>query len=410
MSNINENYLNLQSNYLFSTISKKVSDYRKDNPDKKIINLGIGDVTLPLIKSSIDGIYEAARDMERSDSFKGYGPEQGYGFLKESIIRYEYNSRGIFFDQDEIFISDGAKCDIANISELFADDNVVAITEPVYPVYLDTNVIANRSGKYNSVTGKYEKIVYLSTNEANSFIPEIPKTKVDIIYLCNPNNPTGTTLTKENLKVWVDYAMKNNSIIFYDCAYEAFISNENIPHSIYEIHNAKKVAIEFRSFSKTAGFTGIRCAYTVIPKELTIKRNDEDIGLNYLWNRRQCTKFNGVSYITQKAANAIYTPSGRLEIKENIKYYMDNSSVLINGLKKLGYIVYGGKDAPYIWLKTPNNMSSWDFFDYMLYKLNIVGTPGVGFGPSGEGFFRLTAFGKREDYFEVIKRLEELNI
>jgi LL-diaminopimelate aminotransferase len=373
--NINENYLNLQDNYLFSTISKKVKEYIKNNPDKKVINLGIGDVTLPITKCAINSMFESIEDMENKDTFKGYGPEQGYEFLRENIIKYDYNSRGISLEKDEIFISDGAKCDIANISELFSKNNIVAITEPVYPVYLDVNVIADRSGKYDEINKKYEKIVYLSTNENNNFIPDLPNQKVDIIYLCNPNNPTGTTLNKSILEKWVNYAINNDCLIFYDSAYEAFISNNDVPHSIYEINDSKKVAIEFRSYSKTAGFTGLRCSYTVVPKEIKIKHLDNYISLNYLWNRRQCTKFNGVSYITQKAANSLYSDEGIIEIKENINYYMNNAKILVDGLKKLGYTVYGGVDAPYIWLKIPNNISSWDFFDIMLHKYNIIGTP-----------------------------------
>lgn len=410
MASINENYLKLKENYLFSTISKKVSKYKKDNPDKKIINLGIGDVTLPIIKSAIDGMYEGVKEMESKSTFKGYGPEQGYNFLKENIIKYDYNSRRIFIDKDEVFISNGAKCDIANISEIFSEDNIIAITDPVYPVYLDINVIANRSGEYDKTNDKYSKIVYLSCNEENNFIPDIPKEKVDVIYLCNPNNPTGTTLNKDELKKWVDYAIKNNCIILYDAAYEAYITNTNIPHSIYETEGAKKVAIEFRSYSKTAGFTGIRCSYTVIPKELKVRYIDEEISLNFLWDKRQSLKFNGVSYITQKAVNSIYCENGIKEIKANINYYMDNATILIKGLKELGYTVYGGIDAPYIWLKIPKNIKSWEFFDILLYKFNIVGTPGIGFGPSGDGYFRLTAFGNKEDYFEVIERLKNADL
>lgn len=402
MISINENYFKLQNSYLFSTIAKKVSEFQENNPDKKIIKLGIGDVTLPISQVVIDVMHKAVDELAIKDTFKGYGPEQGYDFLREKIVEVEYRKRSIDISKDEIFVSDGAKCDTANIQELFDIDNKIAITDPVYPVYLDTNVMSGRTGYFNIETGKYDKVVYMPTNEENNFIPQIPKEKVDIIYLCFPNNPTGTVLNKTELKKWVDYAKENNSIILYDSAYEAFISEEDIPHSIYEIEGAKEVAIEFRSFSKTAGFTGIRCAYTVVPKELKIG----DISVNNLWNRRQCTKFNGVSYITQRAAEAIYSDEGQKQIKENIQYYMENARIIRKGLEEKGYTVYGGINAPYIWLKVPNGLKSWEFFDILLNKYNIVGTPGAGFGPSGEGYFRLTAFGSREDTIEAINRIK----
>ena len=402
MIKINENYLNLQDSYLFSTIAKKVAEFQEKNPDKKVIKLGIGDVTLPIVPKVIEAIHKAADEMAIKESFRGYGPEQGYDFLREKIVEFDYKKRGIDIKKDEIFVSDGAKCDTANIQELFDKDNIIAITDPVYPVYLDTNVMAGRSGKFNEKTGKFEKVVYMPVKAENNFVPELPKEKVDIIYLCLPNNPTGTVLNKEELKKWVDYAIENEAIILFDSAYEAFISEENSPHSIYEIEGAKKVAIEFRSFSKTAGFTGVRCAYTVVPKELKIG----DISVNKLWNRRQCTKFNGVPYITQRAAEAVYTEEGQRQIKENIAYYMNNAKIIREGLKEAGYTVYGGINAPYIWLKVPQGMTSWKFFDKLLEEKNIVGTPGSGFGPSGEGYFRLTAFGSLENTIEAIERIK----
>lgn len=409
MITINENYLKLQDSYLFSTIAKKVAEFTKENPDKKIIKLGIGDVTLPLAKEVLEAIHKSADEMGNKDTFKGYGPEQGYDFLREKIVEYDYKKRGIEISKDEIFVSDGAKCDTGNIGEIFGIDNIVAITDPVYPVYLDTNIMAGRTGLYDEKTDKYDKIVYMQVNAENNFIPELPKEKVDMIYLCLPNNPTGTVLTKDELAKWVDYAKQNKAIILFDSAYEAFIREENVPHSIYEIEGAKEVCIEFRSFSKTAGFTGVRCAYTVIPKELTAYTKDgKEVNLNKLWNRRQCTKFNGVPYITQKAAEAIYSENGQKQIKENIDYYMENAKIISDGLKQAGYEIYGGKNAPYIWLKVPNGYTSWQFFDYLLEKANVVGTPGVGFGPAGEGYFRLTAFGSRENTIEAIERIKNV--
>lgn len=404
MIKINEDYLNLQDSYLFSTIAKKVADFQERNPEKKIIKLGIGDVTLPLIPKVIEAIHNGAEEMAQKETFRGYGPEQGYDFLREKIVEWDYHKRGIAIEKDEIFVSDGAKCDTANIQELFSKDNVIAITDPVYPVYLDTNVMAGRSGKFKQETGKFEKVVYMKVNAENNFKPELPKEEVDMIYLCLPNNPTGTVLTKEQLKKWVEYAKEKKAIILFDAAYEAFISEENIPHSIYEIEGAKEVAIEFKSFSKTAGFTGVRCAYTVVPKELKVG----EVSINKLWNRRQCTKFNGVPYITQKAAEAIYTEEGQKQIKENIAYYMKNAKIIREGLIDAGYSVYGGMNAPYIWLKVPENMTSWEFFDKLLEEKNIVGTPGSGFGPSGEGYFRLTAFGSYENTIEAMNRIKNI--
>ncbi len=409
MSLINENYLKLQDSYLFSTIAKKVEEYRKNNPNKKIINLGIGDVTLPLVPKIAEAIHIATDEMVKKETFKGYGPEQGYEFLREKIAKYDYQDKGISLKKDEIFISDGAKCDTGNIGEIFSKDNIVAITDPVYPVYLDTNIMAGRTGKYNEKLNKFEKIEYIQTNAENNFVPQLPDKQVDLIYLCFPNNPTGTVLTKEELSKWVKYAKESKSIILFDSAYEAFITEPNIPHSIYEIEGAKEVAIEFRSFSKTAGFTGIRCAYTVIPQMLmAYTKNGEKISLNKVWKRRQATKFNGVSYITQKAAESVYTQEGQKQIKENIAYYLENAKIIRKGLEEAGYEVYGGKNAPYIWLKVPKNYTSWEFFNYLLEKANVVGTPGVGFGPSGEGYFRLTAFGSKESTYEAIQRIKNI--
>ena len=410
MSYINENFLNLQESYLFSTIAKKVSKYVENNPNKNIIKLGIGDVTRPIVPACVEAMHKAIDEMGTANGFKGYGPEQGYEFLREAIVENDYQRRGIDIKKDEIFISDGAKCDCGNIVDIFSEDNKVAITDPVYPVYLDTNVMSGRSGKFDAKASKYENIIYLPVTEENDFKPELPKEKVDMIYLCFPNNPTGTVLSKEELKRWVDYASKNNSIILYDSAYEAFITEENIPHSIYEIEGAKDVAIEFKSFSKNAGFTGVRCAYVVIPKELKgFSKDGKEYEINKLWNRRTCTKFNGVSYIVQRGAEATFSERGKEEIKENINYYMENAKIIKQGLEEAGFKVYGGVNSPYVWLKVPKNISSWEFFDKLLEEVNIVGTPGSGFGPSGEGYFRLTAFGTRENTIEAMKRIKKWN-
>ena len=401
MVKINENYLKLQDSYLFSTIAKKVADFQEKHPDKKVIKLGIGDVTLPVIPAVIKAMHQAVEEMGEKESFKGYGPEQGYDFLREKIVEWDYKKRGISIEKEEIFVSDGAKCDTGNFQELFDINNTIAITDPVYPVYLDSNVMAGRTGNFNEETQKFDKVVYMPVTKENNFIPELPKEKVDLIYLCLPNNPTGTVLSKEELKKWVDYAKVNKALILFDAAYEAFVVEENVPHSIYEIEGAKEVAIEFKSFSKTAGFTGIRCAYTVVPKEIQI----EGVSLNNLWNRRQCTKFNGVPYITQRGAEAVYTEEGQKQIKENIEYYRENARIIREGLERAGYTVYGGINAPYIWLKVPDGVTSWEFFDKLLEEKNIVGTPGSGFGPSGEGYFRLTAFGSRESTIEAMERM-----
>ena len=405
MIKINENFLKLQDSYLFSTINKKVSAYLEKNQAADIIRLGIGDVTKPIPNVVIDAIKKATDEMGNSATFKGYGPEQGYDFLKEKIIENDY--KGMNISLNEIFISDGAKCDTGNIVEIFAKEAKVAISDPVYPVYLDSNVMYGRSGAYNENTGKYENIIYMEVSKENNFVPspeeleEIP----DIIYLCSPNNPTGMAMNKENLSKWVKFAQKYGSIILYDAAYEAFIEEENIPHSIYEIEGAKEVAVEFKSYSKTAGFTGLRSSYCIIPNEIQIETSKGKISLNKVWNRRQTTKFNGVSYVIQRGAEAVYTEAGKKQIKENISYYKENAKIIKEGLKKANIISYGGINSPYIWLEVPNNMKSWEYFDFLLEKYNIVGTPGVGFGPCGEGYFRLTAFGNKERTREAMARL-----
>lgn len=410
MSYINENFLELQDSYLFSTIAKKVAKFTEEHPDKKVIKLGIGDVTKPIVPACIKAMQKAVEEMGTQEGFRGYGPEQGYDFLRKAIAENDYKTRGVEIQEDEIFISDGAKCDCGNIVDIFDKNNKVAITDPVYPVYLDTNVMSGRSGKYNKEKEIYENIVYLPVTAENEFKPELPKEKVDLIYLCFPNNPTGTTLDKQELKKWVDYAKENKSIILYDAAYEAFITEENIPHSIYEIEGAKEVAIEFKSYSKTAGFTGVRCGYVVIPKEVKgFANNGEEVSLNKLWNRRTCTKFNGVPYITQRAAEAVYTEEGQKQIKENINYYLENAKIIRQGLEEAGFSVYGGVNSPYIWLKIPEGMTSWEFFDKLLEEANVVGTPGSGFGPHGEGYFRLTAFNTKENTIEAIERIKKLN-
>ena len=411
MSYINENFLNLQDSYLFSTIAKKVDEYTKKNPEKEIIRLGIGDVTKPIVPACLETMHKAVDEIGTSEGFKGYGPEQGYEFLRKAIVENDYKARGVDIEPDEVFVSDGAKCDCGNIVDIFAKDNKVAITDPVYPVYLDTNVMSGRSGKYNEEKGTYENIVYLPVTAENDFKPELPKEKVDMIYLCFPNNPTGTVLTKEDLKQWVDYAKENNSVILYDAAYEAFIEEDDIPHSIYEVEGAKDVAIEFKSYSKTAGFTGVRCAYVVVPKNVKgYTKNGDTVELNKLWNRRTCTKFNGVSYVVQRAAEATYTEEGKRQIQENINYYKGNAKIIKVGLEEQGFKVYGAVNSPYIWLKVPDGMTSWDFFDKLLDEVNIVGTPGSGFGPHGEGYFRLTAFGSKENTIKAIDRIKNWNI
>ena len=410
MIKINQDFLNLQDSYLFSTIAKKVAEYSKNNPNKKIIKLGIGDVTRPIVPACLEAMHKAVDEIGTQEGFKGYGPEQGYEFLREAISN-DYKKLGVDIQTNEIFVSDGAKCDCGNIVDIFAKDNIVAITDPVYPVYLDTNVMAGRSGEFDNEKGTYKNIVYLPVTAENDFKPELPKEKVDMIYLCFPNNPTGTVLSKEELEKWVKYAKENNSIILYDSAYEAFITEEDVPHSIFEIEGAKDVAIEFRSFSKTAGFTGVRCAYVVIPQTVMgYSENGEKVSLNKLWNRRTCTKFNGVSYVVQRAAEATFTEEGKKQIKGNIAYYMENAQTIKNGLEDAGYTVFGGTNSPYVWLKVPDGITSWEFFDKLLEEVNVVGTPGSGFGPHGEGYFRLTAFGTKENTKEAIERIKNWKV
>ena len=405
MVKINDNFQKLQGSYLFSEIAKRVANYKNENPQAKIIRMGIGDVTLPLSPAIISALENATKEMSQKETFRGYGPEQGYQFLIQAIIDNDFTPRGINIETDEVFISDGAKSDTGNIGDILARSNIVAVTDPVYPVYIDTNVMAGRAGELQT-NGQWSKIVYMPCTQENNFVPQLPQSKVDVIYLCYPNNPTGTTLTKEQLKVWVDYARANNALILFDAAYEIFISEENVPHSIYEIEGAKEVAIEFRSFSKTAGFTGTRCAYTIVPKTVLAENEaGEKVALNKLWNRRQSTKFNGTAYIIQRAAEAVYSPKGKQQINELIKYYMGNAKIIRESLQKAGYEVFGGINSPYIWAKTPEGVSSWEFFDYLLKEKNIVATPGVGFGPSGEGYIRFSAFGNREENIEAMKRL-----
>ncbi len=407
MIKINENYLKLQGSYLFSEIAKNVNQYRENNPTKKIIRLGIGDVTLPLTTSVIDAMTNGINEMSDSNTFKGYGPENGYEFLRNAISEYDYKNNGVNINADEIFISTGAKEDTANIQEIFSNDISIAITDPVYPVYLDTNVMAGRAGSLEN--GRYSNITYLDCSIENNFKPSLPSKPTDLIYLCFPNNPSGQVLTKNELKTWVDYALKNKSLILFDAAYEKFITEKGIPRTIYEIDGADKCAIEFRSLSKTAGFTGTRCAFTVVPKSLEIfDSNGNKHNVNKLWFRRQSTKFNGVAYFIQKGAAAVYTENGQKEINTLIKYYLENASIIADGLTKLNLKFSGGINAPYIWFKTPTQMGSWDFFHKLLNECQVVGTPGVGFGKCGEGYFRLSAFGKQEDVKEAIKRIANM--
>lgn len=404
MATINENFLKLQAGYLFPEISRRIRSFKDKNPNAKIISLGIGDATQPLAPAIVEAMKKAVADMGDGATFRGYGPEQGYDFLIKAIIENDFNSRGIDLDNEEVFVSDGAKCDTGNIQEIFGRDNVIAVTDPVYPVYVDTNVMAGRTGKADK-DGQYDKIVYMPCTAENNFIPELPDSSVDIIYLCFPNNPTGAVATKEILKKWVEFARESKAIILFDAAYEAFITDAAIAHSIYEVEGAKDVAIEFRSFSKTAGFTGVRCAFTIVPKQLKAYTKDgKAVKVNSLWHRRQCTKFNGASYISQAGAAAVYTPDGKKQCRKIIDIYMTNAAVIRQSLTKLGYETYGGVNAPYIWMKTPDGLSSWDFFDRLLQKVNVVGTPGSGFGPSGEGYFRLTAFAKPNDVKEAMQR------
>lgn len=406
MASINDNYLKLQGSYLFAEIARRVAAFKEANPDADIIRLGIGDVTQPLPQACIEAMHQAVDEMASADTFRGYGPEQGYSFLTEAIIEHNYTRRGIEIAPDEIFVSDGSKSDCGNIQEIFGVDNTVAITDPVYPVYLDTNVMAGRTGVIGE-DGHFEGVTYLPCDASNNFSPALPEGKVDMIYLCCPNNPTGTTLSRADLKKWVDYARENDSVILFDAAYAAYITEDDVPRSIYEIEGAKDVAIEFRSFSKTAGFTGTRCGYTIVPKSVKGRAKDGSlVDFNRLWNRRHTTKFNGTAYIIQRGAAAIYTEEGQAQVKELVGYYMENARIIREGLEAAGITAYGGVNAPYIWLKTPNDMPSWDFFDKLLTEVNIVGTPGVGFGPCGEGYFRLTSFGDRENTLRAVERIK----
>lgn len=406
MALVNEHFLKLPNNYLFSDIAKKVNAFKVSHPKTDLIRLGIGDVTRPLPQASIKAMHKAVDELANKETFHGYGPEQGYDFLIDAVIRNDYTPRGVYLEPSEVFISDGAKSDTGNIGDILRHDNSVGVTDPIYPVYIDSNVMCGRAGILED--GRWSNVVYLPCLSENNFVPEIPDRRIDILYLCYPNNPTGTVISKAELKKWVNYALENDTLILYDAAYEAYIQDPDIPHSIYEIKGAKKVAIEFRSFSKTAGFTGVRCGYTVVPKELTAATLEgERIPLNRMWNRRQCTKFNGTSYITQRGAEAIYTPEGKKQVKAIIQYYMANARIMKEALESTGLKVFGGENAPYLWVKAPGEVSSWKFFEQMLYEANVVGTPGVGFGPSGEGYIRLTAFGERADCEEAMKRIRK---
>lgn len=404
MFKVNDNYLKLPGSYLFSTIGKKVNAFAAANPDKKIIRLGIGDVTKPLTKSIIEKLHASVDEMADSSTFKGYAPDLGYDFLRSAIVKNDYEARGCEIYADEIFVSDGAKSDSANIQEIFSIDNKIAVCDPVYPVYVDSNVMAGRTGVYDEIKGTWSDVIYMPCTKENNFAPELPKETPDIIYLCFPNNPTGSTITKDELQKWVDYANKNGAVIIYDAAYEAYISEDDVPHSIYECVGARTCAIELHSFSKNAGFTGVRLGYTVVPKDLKCG----DVMLNSLWARRHSTKYNGAPYIIQRAGEAVYSEAGQKEVKELVSYYMNNAKYILEGLKSAGYTVSGGVNAPYIWLKTPDNMTSWEFFDLLLEKVNVVGTPGSGFGPSGEGYFRLTAFGSYENTLRAMDRIKNL--
>lgn len=403
MTKINQNYLKLPGSYLFATIAKKVSEFTNAHPEKELIRMGIGDVTKPLAPAVIDAMHSAVEEMGNARTFHGYGPEQGYDFLRQLIVDHDYKNYGIDLALDEVFVSDGAKSDCGNITDIFSSENKVAVCDPVYPVYVDTNAMAGRAGDFGA-DGKWTDLIYMPCLAENGFLPELPKEKADLIYLCFPNNPTGVAATREQLKPWVDYAREQGSIILFDGAYEAFITDEDVPHSIYEIKGAKEVAIEFRSFSKTAGFTGTRCAYAVIPKTVQV----DGVPLNQLWNRRQTTKFNGVPYVIQKAAAAVYSGDGYRQTREAVAYYMENAKLIREALSNAGLTVYGGKNAPYIWAQTPGGIPSWDFFDQLLEQAAVVTTPGEGFGPSGEGYIRLTAFSTRENTLEAMERIQKI--
>ena len=404
MFTINENYLKLPGSYLFSTIAKKVNAYQSGNPEAEILRLGIGDVTQPLAPAIIEALHKAVDEMADQETFRGYAPDLGYEFLRTAIANHDYRNRGCDIAADEIFVSDGAKCDSGNIQEIFGLNNKIAVCDPVYPVYVDTNVMAGRTGNYNPETGSFDGMIYMPCMEENNFVPEFPKETPDIIYLCFPNNPTGATITREQLQEWVDYANRVGAVIIYDAAYEAYITEEDIPHSIYECKDARNCAIELHSFSKNAGFTGVRLGYTVVPKDLKCG----DVKLHYLWARRHGTKYNGAPYIVQRAGEAVYSETGKAQLKAQVDYYMRNASVIYEGLKNAGYSVSGGINAPYVWLKTPDHMSSWDFFDKLLHEANVVGTPGSGFGAHGEGYFRLSAFGTYENTVKAVERIAKM--
>ena len=404
MFTINENYLKLQGSYLFAAVAKKVAAFQEQNPGTEIIRLGIGDVTQPIAPAIIEALHKAVDEMGKAETFRGYAPEQGYEFLRKVIAEKDFAERGCDIAPDEIFISDGAKCDCGNIQEIFGAGDIVAVCDPVYPVYVDTNVMAGRTGNYDEATGRFEKVVYMPCVEENGFVPELPKERADIIYLCFPNNPTGEAIRLPELQKWVDYANENEAIILFDAAYEAYIREDGIPHSIYECRGARTCAIELRSFSKKAGFTGLRLGYAVIPKDLKRK----GVTLNSLWSRRQGTKYNGTPYIIQRAGEAVYSPEGSVQVKAQVDRYMENAALLVNGLQKAGYTAYGGVNSPYIWMKTPGSMTSWEFFDFLLNKAGIVGTAGAGVGPSGEGYFRLTAFGTYENSVKALERIKNL--
>lgn len=404
MASINENFLKLQSNYLFSDIARRVADFKQAHPETDLIRLGIGDVTRPLAPAVIEALHRAVDEMGSEKTFRGYGPEHGYEFLRQAIVENDFVLRGVVLDADEIFINDGAKSDTGNFGDILGQENTICVTDPIYPVYIDSNVMGGRSG--NFANGAWDKVTYCPCTAENDFTPALPDHKVDLIYLCYPNNPTGTTLSKAELQKWVDYALAHESLILYDAAYEAYITRPEIPHSIYEIAGAERCAVEFHSYSKTAGFTGLRCGFTVVPKALQVKASTgETVQLNSLWNRRQCTKFNGTAYIVQRAAEAIYTPEGKAQVRETIQYYMENARIMRETLAEVGLQAYGGVDAPYIWFRTPEGTGSWAFFDQLLSEVGVVSTPGVGFGPAGEGYIRLTAFGNRSDCEKAMQRL-----
>lgn len=406
MTYINEDFLKLPGAYLFSEIAQKVTAFKTQNPEADVISLGIGDVTQPLIPAVTEALHRAADEMAHAETFRGYGPERGYSFLRKAIVENDFLARGIEISEDEVFVNDGAKSDTGNFQELLGKDVRIAVTDPIYPVYIDSNVMGGRTGELDA-DGHWSNVVYMPCCAENGFVPALPQEDMDVIYLCYPNNPTGTTLAREELQRWVDYAQEHDALIFYDAAYEAYIQDDSIPHSIYEIEGARRVAVEFHSFSKTAGFTGIRCGYTVVPHDVTASTKDgQRIALNPVWNRRQSTKFNGTSYLSQRAAEAIYTPAGKQQTKQAIDYYMQNARMMRETLTDMGLEVYGGTDAPYLWIRTPKGMTSWQFFDEMLHKACVVCTPGAGFGPAGEGYVRLTAFGQHEATKEALERIK----